>query len=85
MPFVFFEVEYSTGIQNSLLKFNDLRDFYSRMIIVAHRARQPEYEKKIQYSSFKEIRARVEFLDYVSLTKQYERAFEEQGYSTLII
>lgn len=85
MPFAFFEVEHSTDIQNSLLKFNDLRDFYSRMVIVANTARKLEYQKKIEYSSFKEIKKRVEFLDYISLTKQYERAFEEQSYSTLII
>ena len=31
MPHSFFEVEHSTDIQNSLLKFNDLQDFHSRM------------------------------------------------------
>ncbi|HRI48161.1 MAG TPA: hypothetical protein PK559_13725, partial [Ignavibacteriaceae bacterium] len=35
LPHSFFEVEHSTDIQNSILKFNDLQDFYSRMIIVA--------------------------------------------------
>jgi hypothetical protein len=35
MPHSFFEVEHSTDIQNSLLKFNDLQDFQSRMFIVA--------------------------------------------------
>jgi hypothetical protein len=34
MPHSFFEVEHSTDIQNSLIKFNDLQDFNSRMIIV---------------------------------------------------
>jgi len=55
MPHSFFEVEHSTDIQNSLLKFNDLRDFSSRMIIVADISRKKEYESKIKYSSFKKI------------------------------
>ena len=35
MPHSFFEVEHSTDIQNSLLKFIDLQDFAARMVIVA--------------------------------------------------
>jgi len=35
MPHSFFEVEHSTDIKNSLLKFFDLQDFYSQMVIVA--------------------------------------------------
>ncbi|MGA9212442.1 hypothetical protein [Kaistella sp.] len=78
MPHSFFEVEHSTDIQNSLLKFNDLQDFFVRMIIVADKVRKVEYENKIKYSSFKEIHQRVKFLDYESLTKQYENLVEQQ-------
>jgi len=80
MPHSFFEVEHSTDIQNSLLKFHDLQDFYSRMVIVADVARKNEYENKIRYSSFKGINQRVSFLDYLGLTKQYEQALESQHY-----
>lgn len=82
MPHSFFEVEYSTDIQNSLLKFNDLQDFSSRMIIVADVSRKNEYENKIRYTSFKDISDRVKFLDYESLSKQYERILEQQNFST---
>lgn len=85
MPFSFFEVEHSTNIQNSLLKFNDLQDFNSKMYIVADSHRQKEYGAKIKYSSFKDINKRIEFLSYESLTKQYEQLTELQNHSTLII
>lgn len=85
MPFSFFEVEHSTNIQNSLLKFNDLQDFNSRMYIVADSHRQQEYGTKIKYSSFKDINKRIEFLSYESLIKQYEQLTELQNHSTLII
>jgi hypothetical protein len=84
MPHSFFEVEHSTDIQNSLLKFNDLQDFYARMIIVADDARRTEYGNKIKYSSFKEIGDRVKFLNYESLLKQYEHHFQQQQFEVLV-
>ncbi len=86
MPHSFFEVEHSTDIQNSLLKFNDLQDFYSRMVIVAENARKREYENKIKYSSFNELskNSRVTFLDYESLTKQYENLLIQQKFDFLL-
>jgi hypothetical protein len=76
MPHTFFEVEYSSDIQNSLLKFSDLQDFAARMLIVSDASRQKEYAQKIKYSSFRDIAERVQFLDYDSLAKQHERAVE---------
>ncbi len=59
-----FEVEHSTDIQNSLLKFNDLQDFNSEFYIVGSKERSNEFNKKISYSSFKEIKGRIKFIDY---------------------
>ncbi|MDD4235547.1 MAG: hypothetical protein PHF99_05990 [Bacteroidales bacterium] len=86
MPHSFFEVEHSTDIQNSLLKFNDLQDFYSRMIIVADNKRRADYINKIKYSSFKDLSKnnRVSFLDYVSLNKQYESLIEQESFETIL-
>jgi hypothetical protein len=86
MPHSFFEVEHSTDIQNSLLKFHDLQDFYSRMVIVADIARQQEYLSKIKYSSFKELSAknRVSFLDYEALNNQYENILKQQSFSFIL-
>lgn len=84
LPHSFFEVEHSTDIQNSLLKFNDLQDFYVRMVIVADKVRKEEYENKIRYSSFKEINQRIKFLDYEVLIKQYESSIEHQKFNFLL-
>jgi hypothetical protein len=86
MPHSFFEGEHSTDIQNSLLKFNDLQDFYSRMVIVADKKRKDEYLNKIKYSSFTHLnkKERVSFLDYDALNKQYENIIEQQQYEFLL-
>ena len=72
MPHSFFEVEHSTDIQNSLLKFYDLQDFYTRMVIVADEIRHIEYKQKLNRGALIEIQNRINFLSYHSLIKQYE-------------
>jgi hypothetical protein len=72
MPHSFFEVEHSTDIHNSLIKFAELQDFYSRMVIVADENRLREYEDKLKRMVFNEIKNRVNFLSYVALVKEYE-------------
>ena len=86
MPHSFFEIEYSTDIQNSLLKFNDLQDFFSRMMIVADVSRKEEYLHKIRYCSFKNLveNDRVKFLDYNSLIKQYETLILQSKFEFLL-
>jgi len=71
-----FEVEHSTDIQNSLLKFNDLRDFYTQFYIVSSSQRKDEYRKKIHYSSFKDIKNRVKFIDYEYVSELHSKMFE---------
>lgn len=77
MPNSFFEVEFSTDIQNSLLKFNDLQDFFAQLVIVADSTRKAEFQKKLEYSAFREIRDRVKFLDFAALVKRYELVVAE--------
>ena len=74
LPHSFFEVEHSTDIQNSLLKYNDLQNFYTEMFIVADEVRKQEFEKKISYSAFRELKEnnRVKFLSYDRLVELYE-------------
>lgn len=81
MPDSFFEIEHSTDIQNSLLKFYDLQDFYARMVIVADIKRKYEFEHKMRFHAFKELNAqkRVSFLSYEALIKQYEIELEKQS------
>lgn len=84
MPDSFFEVEHSTDIQNSLLKYNDLIDFNSRMLIVADKSRKKDFDNKIGFSAFREIAGKVGFVDYETLNKQYEREIESQSFETIL-
>ena len=86
MPHSFFEIEHSTDIQNSLLKFNDLQDFYVRMTIVADIKRKPEFEDKMRFHAFDELRLnkRVSFLSYDTLIKQYEMELEKQSFDFIL-
>ena len=86
MPHSFFEVEHSTDIQNSLLKFNDLQDFAARMVIVADEKRHNEFVSKLSYAAFYQLaeKKRVSFLSYESLGKQYEQEFEKQKFDFVI-
>jgi len=74
-----FEVEHSTDIQNSLLKFNDLQDFHSGFYIVSSVERNKEYLKKINYSSFKEIKNRIKFIDYQFVSDFHTKISELSG------
>lgn len=86
LPNSFFEIEHSTDIQNSLLKFNDLQDFYVRMVIVADEKRHLEFINKMKYAAFNELREnrRVAFLSYDSLDKQYEQELQKQSFEFLL-
>ena len=86
MPHSFFEVEHSTDIQNSLLKFNDLQDLSARMVIVADEKRHHEFIIKMGYAAFRQLASnkRVAFLSYESLGKQYEQEFEKQKFEFVI-
>ncbi len=76
MPNSFFEVEHGTDMKNSLLKFNDLQDFHSRMVIVSDVTRRGEFDSRIKYSAFCDIAKRVNFLSYEQLVKDYEYEVE---------
>jgi hypothetical protein len=86
MPHSFFEVESTTDIQNSLLKFNDLQDFYTNMYIVAHDARKKEFEKKMGFSAFKDLtkQSRVKFMSYEEVGMRYNAALKTKGLQNII-
>ena len=84
MPNSFFEVEHSTDIQNSLLKFVDLQDFHSRMFVVADSNRRAEFEHKRNYQAFSDIFDRVNFLSCNSLVTQYENEVKNSNLEQLL-
>lgn len=64
MPSDFYEVEHTTDIKNSLSKFYELQDFFSRFYIVADACREREFKDKINVSMFDAIEKRVSFINY---------------------
>jgi hypothetical protein len=78
MPYSFFEVEHSTDIQNSLLKFIDLQDFYAKFYIVADEARKKEFNSKMELSAFYKLKTdnRVEFRDYEFISTLHTKTSE---------
>lgn len=76
MPSVLFEVEHSTDIQNSLLKFVELQDYHANLFIVADKARKNEYVSKLSLSAFLPIKTRVQFMDYDKLSEWHTKTFE---------
>lgn len=72
MPNSFFEVEHSTDIQNSVVKFCDLQDFSSRFFIVAPENRHEQFEKVMDRTVFRDIKKRVVFCSYENINAQYE-------------
>ena len=73
MPAKMFEIEMSTDMLNSLTKFNELRDFYTQLKIVAPARRQNHFADRIEMDTFHEIRKRVQFLGIDELEKKYLR------------
>ena len=71
MPNTFFEVEHSTDIQNSVAKFCDLQDYYSRFIIVASENRHEQFNKVMDRTVFHDIKNRVLFSSYEVISEQY--------------
>jgi len=76
MPNSIFEVEYSTDIQNSLLKFVELQDFNISMFIVTDGVRQREFQTKLNLNAFLSIKKRVRFLDYEKLADWHSKIYE---------
>lgn len=62
-----FEIEHSTDIQNSLLKFVELQDFRTKFYIVADSKRKVEFDNKISFNAFTSIKPYVKFWDYDSV------------------
>jgi hypothetical protein len=76
MPCFLFEVEHTTNIQNSLLKYVELQDFNIKFFIIADKVRKLEYDNKRLLNAFSPIKDRVQFMDYDSLSNWHTRTFE---------
>lgn len=75
MPAALFEVEHSTDIKNSLIKFVELQDFRTDMVVVADTARKRQFHDTLGLGAFAEIKKYVRFLSYEELSDVHSRAF----------
>jgi len=64
MPCSVFEVEHSTNIRDSLVKFVELQDFRTEMFIVADEVRQRQFQETLKLSAFQAIKEYVRFMSY---------------------
>ncbi|EKE15512.1 MAG: hypothetical protein ACD_11C00147G0006 [uncultured bacterium] len=76
MPSVLFEVEHSTDIHNSLLKFVELQDYNANFFIVADEVRKNEYISKLSLNAFVPVKTRVQFMNYDKLSEWHAKTFE---------
>lgn len=76
LPDSTFEVEHSTDIQNSLLKFMELQDFIINFKIVADEMRRSEFQKKLAYSAFSKIKKSVKFISYQMVSDMHTKTCE---------
>jgi len=65
-----------SNIQNSILKFFDLQDFYSHFYIVSDIVRKKEFDVKMKFGAFKEIKDRIQFIDYNFVSNLHTKSFE---------
>ena len=79
MPASLFEIEHSTDMRNSLLKFVELQDFYTNFCIVADEVRKREFQAKILLVAFKPISKRVGFWNYDDVAELHTKTSEFIG------
>jgi len=72
-PNSFFEVEHSTDINRSLLKFVEFQDFRINCYIVADNQRKAEFESKIALTAFAPIKSLVKFWNYDSVSELHTK------------
>ncbi len=78
MPTHFYEVEHTTDIRNSLTKFYELQDFFSKFYIVANNHRENEFNDKINASIFSPIKSRVGFITYDKVASLHSNLSQQE-------
>ncbi len=76
MPASVFEVEHSTDMKNSLVKFVELQDFRTDMVIVSDISRRRQFDATISLNAFQPIKHFVGFWSYQQLSELHSKTFE---------
>ena len=82
-PNSIFEVENSTNFRNSLVKFVELQDFTTSMIMVApnEKSKINKYNQEIEKSAFAAIKDRVKFFNYDKIIGLYNSQIAASKYN----
>ncbi len=83
-PTAFFEVEHSTDIYNSLLKYMEFQDFRTEFWIVADAVRQEEFKKKLKATAFAPMQNAVKFLSYKMLSEWHSSLSQSAAQEALL-
>lgn len=85
-PHTLFEIEHSTNFRNSLVKFVELQDFNTKMILIAPKEQSKinKFQKEIDKAAFSSIKNRVQFYDYDFVEKLYENQIYANQFSTFL-
>ncbi len=67
-----------------MLKYGDLQDFSAKKYIVADSKRKEEFNHKMKYLAFENLKDRILFLSYNELVEQYEFELKNQNFITRI-
>lgn len=85
-PNTIFEIENSTNFRNSLVKFVELQDFNSKMVLIApnEQSKINKYQQEIEKAAFACIKSRVEFYNYDFVEKLYNSQLIANQYSNFL-
>jgi len=75
-PDSLFEVEHTTDMIHSLLKFVDLQDFHVKFYIVAQKTREREFKSKLPHNAFSVLFKRVQFVSYEMVSNWHTKTYE---------
>lgn len=76
MPASLFEIEHSTDMHKSLLKFVELQDFYTNFYVVADDVRRKEFQAKASLEAFRPISKRIGFWCYDNVAELHSKTSE---------
>jgi hypothetical protein len=76
LPASVFEVEHSTDMKKSLVKFVELQDFRTEMIIVSDMSRRKQFDATLSLNAFGAIKSFVSFWSYQQLSQLHSKSFE---------
>jgi hypothetical protein len=77
MPCAFFEIEHTTDMKNSFIKYYELQDFNSSFYIIAEERKRQRFNDLLDQSIFVVMKNRIQFRSYEMLAQIHSVAFKQ--------